>query len=363
MSEIYYFILLGICLLIGLTVIYQTLAERIYSSSNSMKYKFPFFRKDRDHTFHHEGTDMTGNFSDFPKLREENARLTESVHRLEDENKILLGRIHAFGNQNETLAKHNDELNEINRQLKEDKEKLQAQKMQLEELHRRKDELFAITIHDLKNPAGALKGFVDILRTYELSADEQRSIIEHITNLTIRIVEITKSISTILAQAENKDTLQRKLYSIKPIIDEVCNQNKAYAESKNVQIINNSSPDTPPIFIDEYKIEKAIGNLIDNAIKFARAETIVRITSYFDAINVVLEISDNGVGMSKEDIALAFSRGAKLSAQPTGNENSSGLGLWIVKQIIEGHQGTIAIESKVDIGTKFIIRLPIKAEA
>lgn len=360
MNKLYYIILLCLSLIIGLVVIYETLAAIITGKSPSFLIRFILPGRKKSTPDIAACTPETMPGTDSSKLRDENDRLTKLIKRLETENAALQERISGFLGQNDTLVHHNAELTEINQKLRADLDKLAAQKKQLEELHRRKDELFAITIHDLKNPAGALKGFVDILRTYELSAEEQRAIIEHITNLTVRIVEITQSISSILAQADTKEKFITRLIHLKPIIDLVCNQNKAYAESKKVEIVNNSSPDTPQIYIDEYKIEKAIGNLIDNAIKFARAETVVHITSYFDAKHVVLEISDNGVGMSKEDIGLAFSRGAKLSAQPTGNENSSGLGLWIVKQIIEGHGGTITVESRLDYGTKFIIRLPIQ---
>lgn len=348
MSFIFYLILLGICFLLGLFAIYlalytnsalplQNLGTKDLLSTAALRLK--------------HGT--SANINDF--------KLMEAIAELETENNLLKAKIQAQYSQNISLLRHNDDLNKIVDELAQEKQKLYARKKQLEELQVRKDELFAIIIHDLKNPAHALKGFVEILSSYQLNADEQQSIMLNLVKLSNRIVEIAQSISTIIAQAENTENILLKPRHIKPIIDEVCNQNKLYAESKKVQIVNNSSPDTPLIPMDEFKIEKALENLVNNAIKFAREETVVQVISFFDSSKVIIEISDNGVGMSHEDVSMAFNRGGKLTAQPTGNETSSGLGLWIVKNIIEGHGGSVHLESRLGIGTKFTIRLPIKS--
>ena len=340
MNELSYFILLAICFLIGSTVVYYVLTNRSRAARQLAAYK--------------EKIPQSGS-----KSTETELSLLEYVTRLESENRKLKEKITAQEQQNEKLLKHNDELSGINRELMKQKERLYARKKELEQLQLRRDELFAMTIHDLKNPAGALKGYVDILRSYDLNAEEQQAIMENLLKLSTRIIEISQSVSTILAEAENTDGVQVRPALLKPIIDEVCDQNRSYAESKKVTIINNAGADGPPIPIDEIKMEKAIENLLSNAIKFAKEGTIVRVSSSFDKTNAIIEISDTGVGMSVDDIAKAFGRGAKLSAQPTGNETSSGLGLWIVKNIIEGHGGRVLLDSPPGIGTKFTIQLPL----
>ncbi len=341
MNETYYFLLLAICFLIGVKVVHHFLIRNSKLGKQALA-----------------NIDM--NVPAIPVSLEGESKLLESINRLEVENNELKEKINSQLQKNESLLKHNEELSAINRELTVQKERLYARKKHLEQLQLRRDELFAMAIHDLKNPAGALKGYVDILRSYDLNAEEQQSIMENLLKLSTRIIEISQSVSTILAEAENTGGVQCKLTFLKPIIDEVCDQNRAYAESKKVTIINNASSSVPPIPLDELKIEKAIENLLSNAIKFAREGTVVVVNSSFDKTNAIIEISDTGVGMTVDDIARAFGRGAKLSAQPTGNETSSGLGLWIVKNIIEAHGGRVLLDSTPGVGTKFTIQLPFQ---
>ena len=78
--------------------------------------------------------------------------------------------------------------------------------------------------------------------------------------------------------------------------------------------------------------------------------------------HVMIEVSDDGVGLSEEDSKKVFDKGATLSPKPTGNESSSGLGLWIVKKIVEEHRGSVFVKSKPGRGSTFGFILPIKIE-
>jgi signal transduction histidine kinase len=78
-----------------------------------------------------------------------------------------------------------------------------------------------------------------------------------------------------------------------------------------------------------------------------------------EGANAVIEVSDNGLGLSEEDIKRAFSKGARLSAQPTNGEHSSGLGLWIVKKIVEAHHGRVWVRSILGKGSTFAFQIPV----
>ncbi len=362
-SELFYIILLSLCFSVVLFVIYLASTGRFSGKS---------------HGASQANTNPRGKSNEWPpktsaadvilrseelKSPREVAKLTETIRRIEDENNVLKMQVNAQSNQIAILKKNNEALNDINNDLMKQKDKLHIREKELADLQQRKEELFAMTIHDLKNPAGAIKGYVDLLRSYDYNAVEQQEIMGHLLSTSSRIIEIAQSISTIIAESEGRTGLKLKRSAIKTIIDEICIRNNNYAQNKGVKIINSSSPDSPPVLIDEFKIEEAIENLVNNAIKFAKAETVVQIRSYFNSTHLLIEVSDNGVGMSKEDAAKAFTRGTKLSARPTGGETSSGLGLWIVKNIVEGHGGKIELESKLGVGTKFTIQLPVNSNS
>ena len=122
----------------------------------------------------------------------------------------------------------------------------------------------------------------------------------------------------------------------------------------------NLGENLPKILADAQKLEEAIENLIDNAIKYSKPEKQITVSTEKDEKGkLIIKVADQGVGMSYIDIQKAFQKGVKLSARPTGDEVSTGLGLWIVKKIIDDHKGLIKIESELGKGTTFIITLPV----
>ena len=280
-------------------------------------------------------------------------QLKKQFSDLKDTNKSLY-------NQVSSLQSNIRILEDANVDLAKQKEKLLESKHNLEDLQEQKDKLFAMAVHDIKNPAAAIRSYVELLESYDLNANEQQEIMQSLVDTSSRIVSLAQEMSTIMAQQKLQEELKLQSGSIKSLIDLICNRNYAYAKKKNIKLINNSSPHTPETQIDIEKIEEVIDNLINNAIKFAPQDTVVQVRTFFNENKITVEVVDDGVGLSNEDIKSAFEKGAKLSARPTGDEPSSGLGLWIVKNIIEEHQGRVWVQSKLGVGSTFAFELPIK---
>jgi signal transduction histidine kinase len=281
-------------------------------------------------------------------------RVKEELHRQADENTMLRERV-------KELDSNVKYLENANVHLVEQKEKLTEGKNKLELLNTQKEELFASVIHDIKNPASAIRGYIELLNSYELNANEQQEIMQSLVASSEDIMKLSQDMCAIIAKALPEPKLKFKKGSLKNIIDDVFSQNASYAKVKQVKLFNKSSIDLPELNMDMEKIEEALDNLVNNAIKYAPPETIVEIRSYIEDLNkklVVIEVKDNGVGLSEEDLKKSFLKGSILSAKPTGLEQSSGLGLWIVKRIIEEHNGKVKVESKLGIGSTFSFELP-----
>ena len=165
---------------------------------------------------------------------------------------------------------------------------------------------------------------------------------------------------TIIAQNKPEPMLKFESASIKKVIDKVCNQNMSYAKAKKVTLLNKSSNELPNVKMDDVKIEDVIDNLVNNAIKYGPENTIVEVRASVKNNMLTVEVKDNGVGLSENDMKRAFQKGAVLSAKPTGIEQSSGLGLWLVKKTIDEHNGKVWVESKLSIGSTFAFELPIE---
>ena len=97
---------------------------------------------------------------------------------------------------------------------------------------------------------------------------------------------------------------------------------------------------------------------MSNAIKKKKKKGKVRILTKKENNNMIVEISDNGLGLSEEDVQKAFQRGVRLSATPTAGESSSGFGLWIVKKLVEAHKGKVWIRSALGRGSTFAFSIP-----
>jgi len=290
------------------------------------------------------------------EVRLSHKRLLEELKHFKEENEYLKKKIEELNLNVETLEK-------ANVHLVEQKEKLAVSKRNLELLHAQKEELFAMAVHDIKNPASAIRGYIELLNSYDLNAVEQQEIISSLVASSEDIVKLSQDMCSIIAKAMPEPKLKFIECSLKRIIDDVYNQNLSYAKAKKVKLINKSTVDLPLVKVDPEKIEEAIDNLVNNAIKYAPLNTIVEVRSFIkttDKKYIVVEVEDNGVGLAEEDLKRSFKKGSVLSAKPTGLEQSSGLGLWIVKKIIDEHGGKVSVESKLGVGSTFSFLLPIE---
>jgi signal transduction histidine kinase len=262
--------------------------------------------------------------------------------------------------QIDALGMRGKELLEQNKELQESLNRLNNSKVELEELQKQKDELFTMIIHDIKNPAALIKNLVQLLRSYDLTATEQQEVIDDIVETTARIVSLSQEVSRVLALEGSRMTLDLEEVPINEIVEDIVRTNSINAEMKSIELVKELADDLPGVQVDPQKIGEILDNLISNAIKFTQKGGRVKVSSSFDGENVQIDISDNGLGLSESDINNAFQRGSRLSAKPTGSESSTGLGLWIVKKLIEAHHGHVWVKSALGKGSTFSISLPLK---
>jgi signal transduction histidine kinase len=309
----------------------------------------------------YKNSQSTKNEAENAHLQEEIADLKYSYNRLKEEIANQAGENSYLQKKIKDLEKNINNLENSNLNLLEQKERLAQSKRQLELLQNQKEELFAIAIHDIKNPAAAIKGYVELLNSYDLNANEQQEIMSSLMESSQDIVKLSQAMCTIIAQNKPEPSLNFTEGSIKKIIDKVCNQNMSYAKAKKVNLRNKAASNLPDVKFDEMKMTEVIDNLVNNAIKYApiEKEIEVEIKSYVRNEFLVVEVKDNGVGLSEEDMKKAFQKGVTLTPKPTGIEQSSGLGLWLVKKITDEHNGKIWLKSRLDAGSTFAIEIPL----
>ena len=132
-----------------------------------------------------------------------------------------------------------------------------------------------------------------------------------------------------------------------------------YAKAKNIDIIFDTVEEEIIMAVDKNKIERIVLNLLSNAIKYSKDIGIVEVNIDIYKNNIVLTVDDNGVGIEEKNIDKIFDRFVRLDDSLTRKNEGTGIGLSIVKAFVECHNGSIKVDSEKNIGTKFIINIPI----
>lgn len=224
----------------------------------------------------------------------------------------------------------------------------------------KKEELFHQVIHDLKSPLAAILGLAEIfIRVLSPNLNEnQKDVIRKIKTHTQFALELVED----LLEIENLNTgtlkINKEQISLKQIVESSVQGHQIRAEEKNIELSCTVHRDII-LLADERRIKQVLNNLISNSLKFSHADTTVRVMTDDNNGKAYIKIIDQGVGIKPEEMEKLFQPFAQISSQPTADEKSTGLGLSIVKKIIDLHDGHIYVESEDGQGSCFTIELPI----
>lgn len=233
----------------------------------------------------------------------------------------------------------------------------------LKEANEFKSEILGIAAHDLKNPLNSILGICSIIReeTKELPLINQ--MVETIYKSSQHMLQLIIQLLNSTVVEMGKIELNKIPIDINNLIISIIQNNIKIAEKKQQKIIFNSEVNSGVfVFGDKVHITDAIENIISNAIKYSPKGKTIDICLQVNNSKIRICVIDEGPGIRKEEKEKLFGKFQRLSAKPTGGESSTGLGLYIVKQIIELHEGSIWVESEYGNGSMFIIELPIKLQ-
>jgi PAS domain S-box-containing protein len=234
----------------------------------------------------------------------------------------------------------------------------------LRESNAAKDRFFSIIAHDLRGPFNSLLGLTEIIALQPETLDEKRMMrFIHLIHKSV------KNLSSLIENLLEWSRSQRgaisytpKEIKLEPLVQETVALLSDVGFAKNIVLMVNIDKDIH-VMVDVNMVKTIIRNLMSNAIKYTHKEGLVKIYSR----NILSEenkklieiiVEDNGVGIAEKDLSKLFKIDSGFTNPGTENEHGTGLGLVLVKEFIEKHQGTIAIESEEGIGTKVIFTIP-----
>lgn len=234
------------------------------------------------------------------------------------------------------------------------------QNEQLVELNEEKNELINIVSHDLRSPLNQIKGLASIIKMINPKLNEETSnSIDLINDLVDRQRNMIAKILDTNAIDTNKTTLNISKTNINSLIEEVVSTMQAVAANKNISLKIQLAGTNTHIEADKSYLIQAIENILSNAIKFSNPDTKIIISTNSTEGKIQIGIKDEGPGITTKDMKHLFESYRRLSAQPTGDEDSTGLGLSIAKKYVENMNGKIWCESEVGNGAKFILEFDL----
>lgn len=235
----------------------------------------------------------------------------------------------------------------------------------LRELDALRNKFMQIAAHDLKNPLSQIVLGIDMLPDSDISTPEGRAEFEQLVELIGAAAQMMQDIINdfLDVQALQAGSLELRIQptSLNELAERIARQHRLYTESKNISLELALTPDLPLCQADPDRLAQAIGNYVNNAIKFSPEGALVTIRTICGerGQSLRLEVEDQGPGISEDEIPLLFQEFVRLSAIPPGGERGSGLGLSIVKGLVELHGGRVGVESRVGVGSCFWFEIPL----
>ena len=245
-----------------------------------------------------------------------------------------------------------------NNLLKKQNELIQKQNGKLARLNAEKNSLISVVSHDLNGPFTSIKMWSQILLSdvSNFTADQKKALYR-IQSSADNGELLIRDILYIEKEEIKHHTLNLEQLDVNAFLDDIVNMYQPQAQQKEISILYAAGNEPVILISDRHLISRICENLLSNAIKFTPRGKKVLVSLLDTTDEIHIKVEDEGVGIAKEDIPYLFSKYRKISSMPTEGEYSTGLGLSIVKRLVEELNGKILCESEPGKGSLFTVIL------
>jgi signal transduction histidine kinase len=223
-----------------------------------------------------------------------------------------------------------------------------------------KSEFVATVSHDLRTPLTSVQGYTRMLEAAGGLSDQQMDLIGKIQDGVQRMTVIVDSLLD-QGRIDAGFGLSPVRIQIDQLVEEVIQVYRPQAESRQIELTVQFESDMKPIEADEMLIRQAVGNLVDNAIRFSHRQGRVQVLASQTKGRQLVRVKDDGVGIASSDLPRIFEKFYRGGQGEESQSEGPGLGLSIVKSIAERHGGTISVESTLGEGSTFTLEIPMKS--
>lgn len=229
----------------------------------------------------------------------------------------------------------------------------------LQDVDRIKRQLVSALAHDIKNPLAVIMGYAAAVASRLPRLPENSdcfSALDRIQDNTARIVKLVTSFLDASKAESGTVDMARDPVALNPLIREVAHQQSGDLARKKLQLQLCLDEPLPKVPGDDGQLERVLWNLIGNAVKFTPEGGEITVSSAAENHSVAVRVRDTGIGIAQEELPMLFTEFRRLKG--SGGVEGTGLGLFVVKTVVEAHGGTVHAESEMGRGTTFVVRLP-----
>jgi two-component system phosphate regulon sensor histidine kinase PhoR len=230
----------------------------------------------------------------------------------------------------------------------------------VKENERLRSDMTSLMSHELRTPITSIKGFAELLMLDDTMSEESREFLEIISNESQRLSKmLTTFLSVSNLEQSDKQEFTKTPVKLDSVVREVVDDLKDKAKRKRIRLVEQATNHLPPVAADKGLITRAVSHLIDNAIKYSPERTSVIISTILESEFLRIVVEDRGYGVPKSEQDKIWQKFYRIARDGQDKEEeSTGLGLSLVKEIVEQHGGNVEVESEIGNGSKFSFTLP-----
>jgi signal transduction histidine kinase len=229
------------------------------------------------------------------------------------------------------------------------------------EMARLKADFVANVSHDLKTPLSVIRMFAETLELGRVRDDAARQ--EYYRVITQESERLSRLIENVLDFSRidgGRRTYVRRPSAVEPLVRETLDAFGYPLAQQGFEVEVTVAAGLPDVAIDRDAVAQALANLVDNAIKYAGDRKVLRVDARGEAGHVVIAVADEGIGIPPEEHARIFEKFYRVGRSETQGRRGSGVGLALVRHVVDAHGGDVAVESRPGAGSRFTMRLPVE---
>jgi signal transduction histidine kinase len=232
-----------------------------------------------------------------------------------------------------------------------------------EELSRMKSEFISNVSHEIKTPIATVRTLAENLNEgWVTDENKRRDYFRLIARESERLSHLVENILDFSRMDAQRKTYRMELVPAGDVISKTVNRFRLLIDGQGVTLEEQIPLDLPEIKVDAEAIEQALLNLLDNAVKYSGEKKYVEVSAGIQGQNVLIKVTDHGYGIDKGDLKKIFEKFYRVESRDGKKVAGSGIGLTLVKEIVEAHGGRVEVESEVGKGSLFTLIIPVKEE-